>query len=162
MADWGDPLLEGEGRGIAIVESFGTIVAQVAHVAVSSDAKLRVRHVFAVVDCGDVVNTDTAKAQVEGGIIFGLSAAMVGEISIARGCVVESNFRDHQMIHLADAPRISVEFIRSDAHLGGLGEPGVPPIAPAVTNAIFAATGIRVRDLQIKNQDLSRRVNTAI
>ena len=162
MADWGDPLPEGEGRGIAIVESFGSIVAQVAQVAVSSEAKLRVRHVFAVVDCGDVVNTDTAKAQVEGGIIFGLSAAMVGEISIAQGRVVESNFRDHQMIHLSDAPRISVEFIRSDAHLGGLGEPGVPPIAPAVTNAIFAATGIRVRNLPIKNQDLSRRINTAI
>ena len=162
MADWGDPLPEGEGRGIAIVESFGSIVAQVAQVAVSSEAKLRVRHVFAVVDCGDVVNTDTAKAQVEGGIIFGLSAAMVGEISIAQGRVVESNFRDHQMIHLSDAPRISVEFIRSDAHLGGLGEPGVPPIAPAVTNAIFAATGIRVRDLPIKNQDLSRRINTVI
>ena len=162
MADWGDPLPEGEGRGIAIVESFGSIVAQVAQVAVSSDASLRVRHVFAVVDCGDVVNTDTAKAQVEGGIIFGLSAAMVGEISIAQGRVVESNFRDHQMIHLSDAPRISVEFIRSDAHLGGLGEPGVPPIAPAVTNAIFAATGIRVRDLPIKNQDLSRRITTAL
>ncbi len=162
MADWGDPLPEGEGRGIAIVESFGSIVAQVAQVAVSSEAKLRVRHVFAVVDCGDVVNTDTAKAQVEGGIIFGLSAAMVGEISIAQGRVVESNFRDHQMIHLSDAPRISVEFIRSDAHLGGLGEPGVPPIAPAVTNAIFAATGIRVRDLPIKNQDLSPRGNTAV
>ena len=162
MANWGDPLPEGEGRGIAIVESFGSIVAQVAQVAVSADAKLRVRDVFAVVDCGDVVNTDIAKAQVEGGIIFGLSAAMVGEISIAQGRVVESNFRDHQMIHLSDAPRISVEFIRSDAHLGGLGEPGVPPIAPAVTNAIFAATGIRVRDLPIKNQDLSPRGNTAV
>ena len=112
--------------------------------------------VFAVVDCGDVVNTDTAAAQVEGGIIFGLSAAMVGEISIAEGRVVESNFRDHQMIHLADAPDITVEFIRSDEYLGGLGEPGVPPIGPAVTNATFAATGIRVRALPIKNQDLSR------
>ena len=161
MADWDAPLPDGEGRGIALVESFGAIVAQVAHVAVSSDARLRVRHVCAVVDCGDVVNTDTATAQVEGGIVFGLSAAMVGEITVQEGRVVQSNFGDHQMIHLADTPRISVEFIRSDASLGGLGEPGVPPIAPAVTNAIFAATGVRVRELPIKNHDLSRRGDTA-
>jgi isoquinoline 1-oxidoreductase beta subunit len=156
MADWEHPLPAAEGRGMAVCESFGSIVAQVAHVAVSPDGTLRVRHVYAVVDCGDIVNLDTATAQIEGGIIFGLSAAMVGEITIAQGRVVERNFGDHHMIHLVDAPGISVEFIRSDVRLGGLGEPGVPPIAPAVTNAIFAATGIRVRNLPIKHHNLAR------
>ena len=156
MADWDSPLPDGEGRGLAVCESFGSIVAQVAHVAVSPEGTLRVRHVYAAADCGDYINVDTAITQVEGGIIFGLSAAMVGEITIARGRVVESNFGDHQMIHLADAPRISVELIRSGARPDGLGEPGVPPIAAAVTNAIFAATGIRVRRLPIKHRDLAR------
>jgi len=157
MANWSSPLPAGEGRGIAITESFGTIVAEVAHVAVSPEGALRVRNVFAAVDCGDVVNTDTAKAQVEGGIVFGLSAELLSEITIAEGRVVEKNFRDYRMIHIADAPHIEVEFIRSDAKLGGLGEPAVPPIAPAVTNAIFAATGVRVRELPIKNHPLARR-----
>ena len=161
MADWGSPLPEGEGRGIAITECFGTIAAEVAHVSVSPEGKLKVLEVFAAVDCGDVVNTDSATAQVEGGIIFGLSAAMLGEITIAEGRVVQTNFRDHQMIHIADAPRITAEFIRSNAPLGGLGEPCVPPIAPAVGNAIFAATGIRVRALPIRNTKLSRRAQTA-
>ena len=155
MAGWGGPLPAGEGRGIAIAESFGTIVAQVAHVAVSPRGRLRVRSVHAAVDCGDVVNPDSAAAQIEGGVIFGLSAALVGEITIAEGRVAESNFGDHRMIRMADAPDVEVEFIRSGERLGGLGEPGVPPVAPAVTNAVFAATGIRVRDLPIGNHDLS-------
>ena len=154
MADWERPLPAGEGRGIAIAESFGSIVAQVAHVAVTPEGQLRVRNMFAAVDCGDVVNTDTATAQLEGGIMFGLSAAMVGEITIADGRVVESNFQDHQMIRLADAPAVSVEFIRSGERLGGLGEPGVTPVAPALTN--YAASGVRVRTLPIKNQELRR------
>ncbi|HEV3060223.1 MAG TPA: molybdopterin cofactor-binding domain-containing protein [Vicinamibacterales bacterium] len=161
MADWTSALPEREGRGIALTACFGTIAAEVAHVAVSPEGRLRVRAVFAAVDCGDVVNVDSATAQAEGGIIFGLSAALLGEITIAEGRVVERNFRDYQMIRLADAPQITVEFIRSDEKPGGLGEPCVPPIAAAVANAIFAATGTRVRDLPIKNHDLSRRASSA-
>ena len=154
MANWGTPLPPGEGRGIAITESFGSIVGEVAHVAVSSDGVLKVKTVYAAVDCGDVVNMDTATAQVEGGITFGLAAAWLGAITIAEGKVVESNFHNYRTLTLVDAPAIQVEFVRSDAHLGGLGEPAVPPVAAAVTNAIFAATGIRVRSLPIKDATL--------
>ncbi len=118
-------------------------------------ARSQVKQVYAAVDCGDVVNTDTAAAQVEGGIIFGLSAALLGAITIANGAVVESNFHDYKTITLVDAPAIQVDFIISGAHPGGLGEPAVPPIAAAVANAIFAATGIRVRELPIKNSNLA-------
>jgi isoquinoline 1-oxidoreductase beta subunit len=156
MSEWGTPLPEGEGRGIAVCESFGTIVGEVARVAVSPEGLLRVLHVHAAVDCGDVVNMDGATAQVEGGIIFALSAALLSEITIEQGRVVQTNFRDYPMIHLADAPRVSTAFIRSDAPLGGLGEPCVPPLAPAIANAIHAATGVRVRALPIRKTTLRR------
>jgi isoquinoline 1-oxidoreductase beta subunit len=156
MSGWGLPLPPGEGRGIAVCESFGTIVAEVVHVAVSADGQLQVPHVYAAVDCGDIVNLDSATAQVEGGIIFALSAALLSEITIAQGRVVEKNFRDYPMIHIADAPAVTTEFIRSEAPLGGLGEPCVPPLAPALANAIHAATGIRVRELPIRKTPLKR------
>ena len=156
MANWGTPLPPGEGRGIAICESFGTIAAEVVHVTVSPEGRLKVLHIYAAVDCGDVVNMDSATAQVEGGITFALSAALLSEINITQGRVVEKNFRDYPMIHIADVPAITTAFLRSDAPLGGLGEPGVPPLAPALVNAIFAATGIRVRELPIKNTPLKR------
>ena len=154
MSNWGSPLPPGEGRGIAITECFGSIVGEVAHVAVSPDGALHVKTMYAAVDCGDVVNTDTATAQVEGGIMFGLAAAWLGEITIAEGKVVQSNFHDFRTLILSQAPAVQVQFIRSNAHLGGLGEPAVPPVAAAVTNAIFAASGVRVRALPIKNASL--------
>jgi isoquinoline 1-oxidoreductase beta subunit len=154
MSGWGSPLPSGEGRGIAICESFGSIVGEVAHVRVSPEGRLKVLHVYAAVDCGDVVNLDGARAQVEGGIVFALSAALLSEINIAEGKVVEKNFRDYPMIHIADAPLITTEFVRSDAPLGGLGEPCVPPLAAAVTNAIHAACGVRVRELPIRKTPL--------
>jgi isoquinoline 1-oxidoreductase beta subunit len=156
LSGWGSPLPAGEGRGIAVTECFGSIAAEVAHVAVSPNGRLRVLNVYAAVDCGDVVNPDSAAAQVEGGIMFGLSAALVGEITIDKGRVVERNFRDHQMIHIADAPKIVSAFVRSGAREGGLGEPCVPPIAAAVCNAIHAAAGIRVRELPIKKTTLTK------
>jgi isoquinoline 1-oxidoreductase beta subunit len=149
MAEWSTPPAAGRGRGIALVESFGSIVAEVAEVEIV-DGRVKVHRVCAAVDCGDVINPDTAIAQVEGGIMYGLSAATFNEVTIDGGRVVQSNFHDLPMPKLADAPSISVEFIRSGAALGGLGEPGVPPIAPAIANAVFALTGKRVRSLPLR------------
>ena len=156
MSGWGTPLPSGEGRGIAICESFGTIAAEVVHLRVSPEGLLKVLNVYAAVDCGDVVNLDSATAQVEGSIIFALSAALLSEITIAHGRIVQKNFRDYPMIHIADAPNVVTAFVRSDAPLGGLGEPCVPPLAPALANAIYAASGVRVRELPIKNTPLKR------
>jgi isoquinoline 1-oxidoreductase beta subunit len=150
LAGWGMPLPAGQGRGIALVEAFGSIVAEVAEIQISAGHTITVHKVTAVVDCGDLVNPDTAAAQVEGGIVFGLSAALYGQITIDKGRVVQGNFHDYPLVKLADAPRVTVEFIRSGAPLGGLGEPGVPPVAPAVANAIFAATGRRLRQLPLQ------------
>jgi isoquinoline 1-oxidoreductase beta subunit len=149
MADWGGKLPEGRARGIAVVESFGTTVAEVAEVGIEANGTARVHRVDAAVDCGLVVNPDQALAQVQGAIVFGLSAALFQEITVRDGAVVQSNFPSYDAIRLANAPRINVEFIDSDASIGGLGEPGVPPIAPAVANALFVLTGRRLRSLPL-------------
>jgi isoquinoline 1-oxidoreductase beta subunit len=155
-AGWGAPPAPGRGRGIAMVECFGTIVVHVAEVEVSDDGGLRVHRIVCAVDCGMAVNPDGFKAQIEGAIVFGLSAALYGEITLAHGAVEQQNFPNYPVVRLADCPAIEVHIRESDAPLGGGGEPGTPPVAPAVTNAIFAATGLRIRDLPISKHALKK------
>ncbi|MEH6545630.1 MAG: xanthine dehydrogenase family protein molybdopterin-binding subunit [Sneathiella sp.] len=155
VSNWSSPLPAGKGRGVALHESFGSIVAQVAEVSVDDEKMVTVDKVYCVIDCGMVVNPDTVVAQMEGGIIFGLSAALFGEITIENGQVVNENFPDYDMIRLANAPEIETFLAPSGRRLGGVGEPGTPPIAPAVTNAIFAATGDRVRTLPLTKSGYS-------
>jgi isoquinoline 1-oxidoreductase beta subunit len=148
-AGWGTPLAARCGRGIALVECFGTIVAQVAEVEVGTFSPPRVRRITCAADCGMVVNPDGFRAQVQGGIVFGLSAALYGAITLERGAVVQQNFPDYPVIRLADCPDIDVHIIGSNSTIGGAGEVGVPAVAPAVVNAIFAATGVRLRELPV-------------
>ncbi|QLC22288.1 xanthine dehydrogenase family protein molybdopterin-binding subunit [Parasphingopyxis sp. CP4] len=149
MANWSSPADDGIGRGIALFRCFGTIVAEVAEVEMV-DGRPRVRTVHCAADPGYAMNPDGFRAQMEGGIVFGLTAALYGEISLADGRVQQSNFHDYPMLRMNECPEIQVEIIDADhENLGGAGEPGVPPIAPAVTNAIFALTGERIRELPI-------------
>ncbi|MEY2942820.1 MAG: hypothetical protein RLY97_834 [Pseudomonadota bacterium] len=153
LSGWGQTLPAGVGRGIAIVESFGTIVAEVVEASVSDDGTPKIHKVTAVVDCGQVVNPRNAEAQIQGGINMALSVALGEEITLDQGAVVQSNFGDYPLLKMADAPPvIAVHFINSGATLGGIGEPGVPPAPPALTNALFAATGKRIRQLPIGGQ----------
>lgn len=150
-AGWGTPLPAGSGRGMALRASFGSIVAQVAEVAVPDGKTLRVKRVTCAIDCGPVVNPAIVRMQMESGIIYGLSAALYGEITLANGAVEQSNFPDYDAVRLADAPAMAVHLVDTGSSLvGGVGEPGTPPIAPAVANAIFAATGKRLRDLPLR------------
>ncbi len=150
---WQSTPAPGVGRGMALVESFGTIVGQVVEASVDEGGQPHVHKVTAVVDCGSVVNPLNAEAQIQGGIIMSLSIALGEEITLENGAVVQSNFGDYPILKLADTPPlIDVHFLQSDAAMGGLGEPGVPPAAPALANAIFAATGKRIRTLPIRDQ----------
>ena len=150
---WGTPLPEGVGRGIAIVECFDTIVAEVIEASVNEDGSPKVLKAWAVVDCGTTVNPLNAEAQIMGGVIMGLSSAIGEQVTVDKGAVVQSNFGDYPILKLADAPpAVDVHFIESGAKTGGIGEPGLPPASPALANALAAATGKRIRNLPFLTQ----------
>ncbi|WMT90885.1 molybdopterin cofactor-binding domain-containing protein [Pelagibacterium sp. H642] len=149
LSGWGEAMEPGRGRGIAIEEAHQSVVAQVAEVTVADDGEITVDRIFCAVDAGTVVNPDAVAAQMEGSIIYGLSAALMNTITVERGAVVQSNFHDFPMLRIANAPEIVVEIMPSDLPPGGAGEPGVIPVAPAVANAIYAATGRRLRTLPL-------------
>lgn len=150
-AGWERDLAPGRAQGIALQESFGSIVAQVAEVSISESGAVRVHRVTCAIDCGRSINPDTVASQAESGVIFGLTAALYGEITIDQGRVMQNNFTDYEMIKLHDAPEIDIVSLESGASLGGLGEPATPPIAAAVANAVYILTGQRVRELPLKN-----------
>lgn len=153
-SNWDAPLPENWGRGIAIHRSFGTIVAQVVEVEVT-EGKVRPRRAICAVDAGFAMHPDGIKAQMESGIVYGLTAALYSEISIHRGAVAQSNFHDYPMLRMNESPDIETYIINSGEKIGGAGEPGTPAIAPALVNAIFDATGKRIRELPVRLHDLA-------
>jgi isoquinoline 1-oxidoreductase beta subunit len=148
-AGWGRPLPQRVGRGVSLQFAFATYMAQFAEVEVSNDGTVRVRRVVCAVDCGIVVNPDTVRAQIQSAIIFGITAALHGEITLKNGRVEQSNFHTYRMLRMNEAPAIEVHIVRSFEPPGGMGECGTSAIPPAITNAIFAATGKRLRKLPI-------------
>jgi isoquinoline 1-oxidoreductase subunit beta len=148
-AGWGRPLPERVGRGVSVQHAFATYLAQVAEVEVSRDGAVRVRRVVCAVDCGTVVNPDTVRAQIQSAVIFGITAALYGQITLKNGRVEQTNFDTYQMLRMNEAPAIEVYIVQNSEPPGGMGEAGTSAIVPAVTNAIFAATGKRLRKLPI-------------
>jgi isoquinoline 1-oxidoreductase beta subunit len=153
-ASWGSKLPAGRGRGIALMYggAWDTYVAQVAEVSVSKSGEVRVHRVVCAVDCGVIINPDTVKAQIEGGVIFGIGGALYGEVTLKNGRVQQSNFHDVRVLRINETPAIEVHLVRNNEAPGGIGEPGTAVTAPALANAIFAATGRRIRKLPLENQ----------
>jgi isoquinoline 1-oxidoreductase beta subunit len=152
QAGWGKPLPAGRARGISVLHAFGSYIAQVAEVEVSRKGEVRVPRVVCAVDCGMIVNPDIVKAQMESGITFGMTAALWGEITINRGRVEQHNFNDYRALRMREAPVVDVHLVHSVEAPGGVGEPGTSGVMPAITNAIYAATGKRIRRLPVKDQ----------
>jgi isoquinoline 1-oxidoreductase beta subunit len=157
--EWGKPLGPGRGRGIAICEDTDSLCAQVAEVTVKPNGDVKVDRVTVALDTRYMVNPLTIAEQAEGSVIFGLSAALYGKITIKDGAAVQGNFDTYRLVRLAEAPKIEVHLLPSGGKIwGGAGEPATPPIAAAVANAIFAATGKRIRTLPVIDNDLSGSV----
>ena len=144
---WGTPLPKGRARGIAVHESFNSVVAQIAEVSLNASGTPRIERVVCAVDCGVAINPDVIRAQMEGGIGYGLGAALWSEITLVEGRVQQSNFNDYRGLRIEEMPAVEVHIVPSQEKPTGVGEPGVPPIAPAVANALFHLTGKRVRRL---------------
>jgi isoquinoline 1-oxidoreductase beta subunit len=152
-AGWGQPLPAGRGRGVSLLYSgWGSYLAQVAEVAVSESGEVRVHRIVCAVDCGTVVNPNTVNAQIEGGIVFGIGGALYGEATLKNGRVEQSNFNNVRVLRINETPAIEVHLVRSGEPPGGIGEPGTAVTAPAVANAVFAATGKRIRKLPLERQ----------
>jgi isoquinoline 1-oxidoreductase beta subunit len=148
-AGWGQKLPKRVGRGVSVQFAFATYMAQVAEVEVSKDGAVRVRRVVCAVDCGTVVNPDTVRAQIESAVIFGITAALYGEITLKDGRIEQTNFDTYQILRINEAPAVEVHIVQNSEPPGGMGEAGTSAIVPAVSNAIFAATGKRLRKLPI-------------
>jgi isoquinoline 1-oxidoreductase subunit beta len=151
-AGWGSPSPPGVGRGVSVQFAMGSYLSQIAEVEVSKDGEVRVRRVVCAVDCGQIVNPDTIAAQIEGGIIFGISAALWGEVTLENGRVEQNNFNDYRVLRINETPSIETHIVASTEAPGGIGEPGTIGIFPAIANAVFAVTGKRIRKLPIKDQ----------
>jgi len=152
---WGDPLPARTGRGVAVQAAFGSFIATVAEAEVDANGEVRVRRLVSAVDTGIAVNPDSVVAQLQGGLIFGLTAALYGNITIHKGRVQQSNFNDYRMLRINEIPEIEVHLIKSGEAPGGIGETGVTAAPPALGNALYAATGIRLRRLPIDQDVLS-------
>ena len=155
-AGWGKPLEKGHFQGIAQIMGFGSYVAAVAEVSVSDEGKLTVHRIVAATDCGHAVNPQQIEAQVEGSFVYGLSGALYGECTVKDGQIEQENFNTYQMLKMDEMPKVETVIATSGGFWGGVGEPTIAVAAPAVLNAIYAATGKRIRDMPLKNQSLKK------